>query len=302
MFLSMIRVCLAFIVGFSVLSGGAALGAEPLICRGGQMFVSFRTDPDGTLRNVPRVKITASFWFKPAQGPVQRVGLHPGECGWLDRAFRNGEPHEVCEGYSQPGGTHEVSWLLESEVGHQVEQREVLGYVTGGTPNRGPFSFLRDPQKYWTFQVSARGKVYPKAPPCLYLDSYAPGPVVPAPASASAPRSKPVVVPVDTVYKYTARLATIAKVQGNVVATGITWRCHRDTCTTVAAIADPNPGLEKCNALARQVGRIVSYGHNTRRLSTSELSRCNEGVAPALNVKPVTPRVLPQLQPKDLTQ
>lgn len=298
--------CLVYVVALSVLSGEVAFGAEPnfpLVCRGGQMQVKFRTDPGGVKRGVQRVKPSASFCFKPAQGSAQRVGLHPGECGWVDRAFRNGEPRCVCEVLSGRG-TEEVTWLLEPDAGHQVNRggRPVpyLGYVT----NTSHFSFLRDPQKYWTFQVSIGSLFkYPTSPRCLMMKSYGPGPVVPAPTrSTSAPRSQSGRSATGAAYIYTARLATTAKVQGNVVATGIGWKCRGNTCTTARTLSDPSPGVKTCNALARQVGKIVSYGHYAQRLTTSELARCNEGAAPALKVTPATPSVLPQIQSKDLTR
>jgi hypothetical protein len=67
-------------------SPAAALGTFPLDCRGGgQLSLHFA-----------QLEHTLYVRFQPAPGPAG-AGLAPGQCSWLDRAFRPGEPFQICD-------------------------------------------------------------------------------------------------------------------------------------------------------------------------------------------------------------
>lgn len=59
-----------------------------------------------------------------------------------------------------------------------------------------------------------------------------------------------------------------------VKAGGLTWECVRHQCL----IAGPwqVPGVGSCRELAKQVGPVTSYGHDTARLSEKQLRQCNK--------------------------
>lgn len=77
-------------------------------------------------------------------------------------------------------------------------------------------------------------------------------------------------------YDYTAQLVSSAMVQGKVRIGTIEWSCRRDVCT--ARGPWPTPSAKACNALARKVGRVMSYGHTGKHLGRSGLTSCNQGV------------------------
>jgi hypothetical protein len=78
-------------------------------------------------------------------------------------------------------------------------------------------------------------------------------------------------------YKYTARTAAPVKAKGVVTAAGIQWNCTGSQCTATGPWAAP--GVAACGALARQVGRIVAYGHPGKQLAAAELTSCNGSTA-----------------------
>lgn len=80
----------------------------------------------------------------------------------------------------------------------------------------------------------------------------------------------------DKQYRYTAVLQARAKHQGTVKAAGIRWKCSGNRCTTRGPW--PRPGVRACNALAKQVGRVRSYGHSKKKLSRARIKQCNRGV------------------------
>lgn len=78
-------------------------------------------------------------------------------------------------------------------------------------------------------------------------------------------------------YQYTAKTSQAMKKQGKVRAGNLTWVCKSNACVIKGPW--PTPGVGACAALARQVGRILSYGHPSKKLSMSQLNQCNAGVA-----------------------
>lgn len=77
-------------------------------------------------------------------------------------------------------------------------------------------------------------------------------------------------------YSYTATTAAPPRTQGVVTASGIRWQCTPRGCTTAGPWAVP--GVAACQALAREVGQITSYGHPGRQLSAKDLASCNQGL------------------------
>jgi hypothetical protein len=87
-------------------------------------------------------------------------------------------------------------------------------------------------------------------------------------------------------FDYTVTLAGLAKQQGVVVASGITWTCKANRCTTSGPW--PMPGVSACAALAREVGPVTAYGHKGASLSADQLLKCN-GAPPARAFVPPAP-------------
>lgn len=77
-------------------------------------------------------------------------------------------------------------------------------------------------------------------------------------------------------YVYTARTEGGVRTSGTVTAGGIPWQCSGSSCTATGPW--PKPGVGSCAALAREVGRIVSYGHPKAQLDKAQLDNCNRGV------------------------
>lgn len=106
----------------------------------------------------------------------------------------------------------------------------------------------------------------------------------------------------NTTYHYTAKTQERVKVSGNVLAGGLTWKCNDRQCTISGPW--PTPGVSACNALAKRVGRIISYGHPGKQLTGTQINQCNAGVAAprAMNVQrlsqlanPAAPKINPAL-------
>jgi hypothetical protein len=89
-------------------------------------------------------------------------------------------------------------------------------------------------------------------------------------------------------YLYTARTEAPATRQGAVRAGVLTWQCQGSACTITGPW--PFPIAAGCAQLAREVGRIVSYGREGRMLGAPGLATCNAGIAavapPALRLPP----------------
>ncbi|MBM5810353.1 MAG: hypothetical protein FJ191_00060 [Gammaproteobacteria bacterium] len=76
-------------------------------------------------------------------------------------------------------------------------------------------------------------------------------------------------------YVYVAETQAVARKQGSVLAGKLAWQCQGSRCT----IQGPweAPGVAACQALAREVGPIRSYGRAGRMLGAAELATCNQG-------------------------
>jgi len=84
----MIATGFALIAGLLTLAtpSARAQGTFPLQCRGGGQ-ANMKYDS---------AERTIYARFRPAPGPAGN-GLAPGQCSWLDRAFRPGEPGQICQ-------------------------------------------------------------------------------------------------------------------------------------------------------------------------------------------------------------
>jgi hypothetical protein len=78
-------------------------------------------------------------------------------------------------------------------------------------------------------------------------------------------------------YAYRADLAENAKL-AEVRAGGVVWQCRAKLC--VANARGGNVSVRGCTELARQVGRVVGYRSEIKRLADEQLAACNaEAVA-----------------------
>ena len=119
-----------------------------------------------------------------------------------------------------------------------------------------------------------------------------------------------VATPAAETFVYTAALKSPSNIQGSVVASGISWQCKGNVCSTRGPW--PKPGVSACAALANQVGEVAAYGYPSHQLSATELQSCNAGIRPARipglapkftntpAVPPATPRHLPVILPRKL--
>jgi hypothetical protein len=94
-------------------------------------------------------------------------------------------------------------------------------------------------------------------------------------------------------YQYVARTEAPAARQGTVTAGSLTWQCQGSVCTISGPWVAPAPAA--CAQLAREIGRIVSYGREGNMLTSAGLARCNEGIA----LTAVAPRL--RLPPQIIT-
>lgn len=82
------------VVAFVLLTTAGAALAEPtsypLLCQGGP-GMRIVTNHDVSGAGIPGAT-TMSIYFKPASQPLSTSKPQPGECVWLDRSFRPGEP------------------------------------------------------------------------------------------------------------------------------------------------------------------------------------------------------------------
>lgn len=96
-------------------------------------------------------------------------------------------------------------------------------------------------------------------------------------------------------FDYTAQLRGTSRVQGAVVASGITWQCSGALCRTRGPW--PIPGLGACKALAAKVGAVTSYGHPGAGLAPKMIEQCNVGVAGSLTAAPGASVMKPAVAP-----
>mgnify|MGYP006406388925 CR=1 FL=1 len=91
-------------------------------------------------------------------------------------------------------------------------------------------------------------------------------------------------------YVYTATLEQSTSKSMMVSAMNINWKCGNDRCVTKGPW--PTPGVAACAALAKEVGRIMSYGHPGNQLSADDLAKCNaSSIAPTTNTMTTLPAV-----------
>jgi len=100
-----------------VLSGSEAARppeSYPLVCRGA---ATFETNPGPVLwPGCPVIDQSickyAGFTFRPGSKPA-RDGLAPGECSWLDRGMRAGEPNRVVQRIEPVAGVEKYDWIKD---------------------------------------------------------------------------------------------------------------------------------------------------------------------------------------------
>jgi len=89
-------------------------------------------------------------------------------------------------------------------------------------------------------------------------------------------------------HRYIAITKNKARRQGVVTAGGTRWNCKGNRCTTNAAW--PRPTVQKCQALARMVGGIQSYGVRGISLKSKGIKRCNIGVVATVRNNQLAPK------------
>ncbi|WP_020674988.1 CC_3452 family protein [Geopsychrobacter electrodiphilus] len=85
------------------------------------------------------------------------------------------------------------------------------------------------------------------------------------------------------VHDYVAVTSHRSHQQGKVNVFGTLWICSDARCTTSASWARPT--VEACNALARSVGAIHSYGGRGVSLNKKDINRCNANIS--MRKKPI---------------
>ncbi len=111
-------------------------------------------------------------------------------------------------------------------------------------------------------------------------------------AGLSAPRA------LHAQYLYVATTAAPQGTkQGTVRVGNLTWKCKGNRCSTGGPWVTPS--VKSCNALARVVGPLRSYGRAGETLSAAQLAECNRGVPGVLDPGkiPVPTRPLPHRLP-----
>jgi hypothetical protein len=81
----------------------AAVPDFPLVCRGAAGMASTFPTSGGNANLIVD--------FAPANGPVS-AGLEPGQCSWVDRALRPGEPFRVVEESLNAGSANSIADAL----------------------------------------------------------------------------------------------------------------------------------------------------------------------------------------------
>jgi hypothetical protein len=83
-------------------------------------------------------------------------------------------------------------------------------------------------------------------------------------------------------YSYRVELAETAK-KKQVHAGGVVWECRARYC--IAAARGGNVSVRGCRELASQVGRVVSYRSEIKRLEGEQIDACNTVLAAGGNAK-----------------
>ncbi|MCB1844325.1 MAG: hypothetical protein KDI09_15295, partial [Halioglobus sp.] len=68
-----------------------------------------------------------------------------------------------------------------------------------------------------------------------------------------------------------------ARKTGAVRAGTLLWRCEANRCSVSGPW--PTPAVAACASLAREVGRLQSYGRSGAELNSNQLMQCNDGLA-----------------------
>lgn len=102
-------------------------------------------------------------------------------------------------------------------------------------------------------------------------------PVLVKPAPLPAPM---LLAPLAINYVYTAVPQTAPPRRLGAVSAGSDWTCDQSGCKMSSPAAQPAVG--GCNALARQIGPIGSYGRTGAMLTPAQLDECNRGIAGAI--------------------
>jgi hypothetical protein len=113
-------------------SPAQAAATFPLDCRGGGKLSLHFAQVDETLY----------IRFQPAPGP-SGAGLAPGQCSWVDRAFRPGEPGQICD----RGVTDLNLWWGDNPT-IALQQSNTRGWY---------LDYIRNPQAVVRFNVYNEG-------------------------------------------------------------------------------------------------------------------------------------------------
>jgi len=89
----------------------------------------------------------------------------------------------------------------------------------------------------------------------------------------------------QTSYTYTAETENPTRKKGDATAGALKWECVGSRCTIVGSW--PALGVGSCQALARVVGRIKTFGRPGAALDASQLSQCNATPSGGVVVGPV---------------
>ncbi len=96
-------------------------------------------------------------------------------------------------------------------------------------------------------------------------------------------------------FDYSAVIAGQGRINGPVNAGGIVWQCNPKYCTTRGPW--PVPGVKSCNALAKIVGPLTSYGYQGRMLSPNDMAVCNGNQTATTYQAPANTQTQPGQQP-----
>lgn len=97
-------------------------------------------------------------------------------------------------------------------------------------------------------------------------------------AAAIAAAALPAAAATTTTYSYWVELAETAK-KSEVHAGNVVWECRGKYC--IAAARGGNVSVRGCREMVRQVGRVVSYRSEIKRLDGDQLVACNAVLAEA---------------------
>jgi hypothetical protein len=122
------------LIGIGIALTGSTEAAQSFLlhCRGGGM---------GYKISFSHSKAEIFVRFKPGTAPAGQ-GLAPGQCSWEDRAFRPGEPVQICHSVSA------FELLIRSSAANPDSAT-----VTTFSIEAPYVADLRDPAKGWVFRV-----------------------------------------------------------------------------------------------------------------------------------------------------